>query len=273
MAGRLEAGALEAALAGLRFGRPLHFHAALGSTNDEAKRLAEAGAPEGLLVAADTQTAGRGRGARRWITAPGTALALSVVLRPALPPARATRLTMLAGVAVCEAVESTAGVSAALKWPNDVLLAGQKAGGILVETGLAGDRLDYAVVGIGLNVSQAPPRGTVDFPATDLESEAGRPVDRAALLRACLERLAAHYPDLAAEDGPLYSAWFGRLVWLGEAVTATTPEGTWHGRMTGADPDGALQVALDAGGTRRVLAGEVRLRLGEAHNQEASDVR
>lgn len=252
---------LLAALAGLRLGRPLHLHTEIGSTNDEAKQLAEAGAPEGLLVLAETQTAGRGRHGRRWLTPPGSGLALSLVLRPRLAARYAARVTMLAGVAVCEALEQVSGVRAGLKWPNDVLINGRKAAGILVETGLSGERLDYLVLGIGLNVSQAPPPEAVLYPATSVEAEAGQPVDRVALLRAILERLGRHYPDLAPDSDRLHAAWLARLLWLGQRVVAQSADGDYDGAMAGAAEDGALLIRLEGGEVRRVVAGEVSVRV------------
>jgi BirA family biotin operon repressor/biotin-[acetyl-CoA-carboxylase] ligase len=260
MSSDLHLPAVSRRLAGLRFGHPLYLYARIGSTNDEAKRLAQAGAPEGLLVLADTQTAGRGRQGRPWLTPPGTALALSLVLRPALAAEHAARVTMLAGVAVCEALEQTAGVPAALKWPNDVLIDGRKAGGILVESALSGTRLDYLVLGIGLNVSAAPPPEAVLFPATAVAAAAGRPVDRLALLRAILTRLAHHYPDLAPTSPRLPAAWRSRLLWLGERVVAQSPQGHYDGTVTGAADDGALLIRLDGGEVRRIVAGDVMVR-------------
>jgi BirA family biotin operon repressor/biotin-[acetyl-CoA-carboxylase] ligase len=178
-----------------------------------------------------------------------------------MPPTLSTRLVMLAGVAACEAVEMVAGVPAALKWPNDVLAGGKKVGGILLESGLALDRLDFAVLGLGLNVSQAPPPEGLDFPATALEAEAGRPVDRLKLLRASLDRLAQRYPEAsAAGDDRLFAAWRERLVWLGQPVTVRTQEGEWSGQAQGVDGAGALLVRLNGGEVRRVLAGDVSLR-------------
>lgn len=256
----LDAPSVQRALDGLRLGQPVHVHGSLGSTNDEARRLAEAGAPEGTLVVAETQTAGRGRQGRRWLTPPGTALALSLVLRPALAAEHAGRVTMLAGVAVCEALEQAAGVSPALKWPNDVLLKDRKAGGILVETGFSGAQLEYAVVGIGLNLTQAPPPEAVQFPATAVATEAGRPVERLAVLRAIVERLAAHWPHLEAAGGHLHRAWQQRLAWLGERVVVHSPEGDYHGTMDGVAADGALRLRLDSGEVKRIWAGDVSLR-------------
>ncbi len=261
MSAVLQAPAVLHALAGLRFGRPVYAYATLGSTNDEAKTLAEAGAPEGLLVLAETQTAGRGRQGRGWLTPPGAALALSLVLRPPLDAQHATRLTMLAGVAVCEALAQTTGVEAALKWPNDILLGGQKAGGILVECGLSGSRLDYAVLGLGLNLSTAPPPDAVRFPATSVEAAAGQPVDRLALLHVLLARLEHLYPSLPPNTGQLHAAWLSRLAWLGERVVAQSAEGDYDGCVTGAAEDGALLIKLDSGEVRRFVAGDVSVRV------------
>jgi BirA family biotin operon repressor/biotin-[acetyl-CoA-carboxylase] ligase len=247
-------------LEGLRFGHPIYLYLQIGSTNDEAKRLAEGGAPEGLLVVAEEQTAGKGRLGRQWLTPPGAALALSVILRPALPTLRAMRLTMLAGLAVCEAVQQVAGLAAQLKWPNDVLINGKKAGGILVEGGLVNDQLTYAVVGIGLNVSFVPDPASVEFPATSLNAEAGREIDRARLLRAILAALESRYPQLLANDPALAQAWAARLTLLHTPITLHSAEGVWHGQATGVDDDGALLLQLETGETRRILAGDVKLR-------------
>ena len=253
---------LRAALAGLRFGQPLHYFGAVGSTNDEARRLAEAGAPEGALVVADTQTAGKGRAGRRWLTPPGTALAFSLVLRPALAAGEAARLTMLAGLAVAEAAEAAAARPARLKWPNDVLVDGAKAGGILVESVLTGERLDYAVIGIGLNVSAAPPPEAVDFPAAALQNPGAAPIDRWRLLGDILARMEAVYRLATDADGEALRAfWAARLAWLGETVSARAADGEVVGRAEGVAADGALLIRLPSGEVRRVLAGDVRLRL------------
>jgi BirA family biotin operon repressor/biotin-[acetyl-CoA-carboxylase] ligase len=252
------AATLEAALHGLRFGVPLHFFESLGSTNDEARRLAEAGAPEGTLVAADEQTAGRGRAGRPWQTPRGVALAASFILRPALPPTRLGWLTMLGGLAAAEAIEAMAGVAAALKWPNDVLVNGQKVAGVLAESALEGERLAFVVLGIGVNVS-AVPTGAVGFPATSLAEAAGRPVDRVALLRALAASLGQWYPRL--EDESLREAWAARLAWQGQPVVVHQGEATVQGVAAGVDADGALLLRLESGEERRVVAGDVSLRL------------
>lgn len=254
--GMFHASELVRQLAGLRFGHPVQVFQQIGSTNDHAKRLAEGGAPEGLLVLAEEQTAGRGRMNRHWLTPPGTALALSLILRPTLPAAQLSRLTLLAGVAACEAIEQTTTVRAELKWPNDILLSGKKAGGILVEGAFNGEALDYAVLGLGLNVSWSPE--AVDFPATNVQAECGQTIDRAQLLRALLTRLETWAAALTAPA--LFEAWRARLVWLGQPIVIHTPEGELPGQAEDVDDDGALRVRLASGEMRRVLAGDVHLR-------------
>ena len=132
-------------------------YTSIGSTNDRARELAQRGTPEIALVVADEQLAGRGRQGRSWYTPPGTALAVSLLTRPAIPARHAMRLTMLAGLAAVEGIEQAAGLRLALKWPNDVVLPGAgrwwKVGGILTECAFQGDDIAYAVIGIGLNVN------------------------------------------------------------------------------------------------------------------------
>lgn len=245
-------------LHGLRLGRPLHVFAQLGSTNDHARELAEAGAPEGTLVLAEEQTAGRGRGGRRWLTPAGSALAFSLILRPPWPARHGARLSMLAGLAVCDALGQTAGLTAALKWPNDVLLNGRKTAGLLVESVLEGERLAYAVIGLGLNVSWAPPAEDVSFPATCVDYAAGRTIDRASLLRAVLAALEARYTLPEA----LFAEWRARLAWLGAPIVVHTAAGPEAGTAVDVTPEGALLVQLETGERRSFLAGEVSLRAG-----------
>jgi BirA family biotin operon repressor/biotin-[acetyl-CoA-carboxylase] ligase len=245
-------------LDGLRLGRPLYLFQEIGSTNDYAKRLAEGGAPAGALVLAEAQTHGRGRAGRDWLTPPGSALALSLILRPALPAVQAARLVMLAGVAACAALAQAAGLRAALKWPNDVLISGKKVAGILVETALRGETLDYAVLGLGLNVRWSPAPEQVDFPATHVEAEAGRAVERERLLYALLAQLDAHYPALLS--GAIFEDWRARLTMLDTPIELRTEAETLAGRAEGVTPEGALIFRAASGEVREVLAGDVRLR-------------
>lgn len=218
-----------------------------------------------LLVTAEEQTAGRGRMGRAWEAPAGSALLLSLALRPRwLAPERAVALVWMAAVALCEAVERAAGVPAALKWPNDLLLpdAGghAKAAGILLELSFGGAGLETAVIGCGVNVSAAPPPGRTRYPATSLEAAAGAPVSRLALLLALLERLDVWHDRLRAGDAPgLRAAWRARLHTLGRPASVEGPGGAIVGLAEDVDDDGALLIRDAAGALHRVSAGDVGL--------------
>jgi len=170
----------------------------VASTMDEARRLAEQGAPEGTAVVADSQTSGRGQAGRGWYSPPGQSILLSAVLRPDLAPADASWLTMTAALAMCETLAAWQPSAPRIKWFNDVLLDGRKVCGVLLETSITGDALDYVVLGLGLNVntdfSAAPP--DVRERATSLSQAAGRPLDREAVLQSWLTAFGARYERL-----------------------------------------------------------------------------
>jgi BirA family biotin operon repressor/biotin-[acetyl-CoA-carboxylase] ligase len=250
---------IEGALTTSHIGRSVHFWPAIGSTMDEARRLAEAGAAEDTLVVADEQTAGRGRLQRTWWAPAGTSLLLTLVLRPDLLPRQAQRLTMICSLAVCDAIAQVCGLEARVKWPNDVMIGGAKVCGILTELGLLGDRIEYALVGMGVNVNvdfgPAPP---LMAPATSLLAEVGSPVSRLELLAALLSGIEGRYEALRAGSS-LHEEWSARLATIGEQVLATIGEEQWHGLATGVDRDGALLIRLADGTLKRMLAGDVTL--------------
>jgi len=167
-------------------GRPVIFFDRVGSTNDVASRRAAAGEAEGLLVVADEQTAGRGRMGRSWRSPKGAGLLFSLLLRPPIPATRAAQLTMCLGLGAVEGIEGVTGLSPALKWPNDLLLDGRKLGGMLTDLRTAGFQVQYAVLGLGLNVNAVPS----DLAAVSISLSAvlGRAVDRVELLAEILAR-------------------------------------------------------------------------------------
>jgi BirA family biotin operon repressor/biotin-[acetyl-CoA-carboxylase] ligase len=247
------------------------------STNDLARQQAAAGRPEGLVVLAEEQTAGRGRAGRTWHAPAGSSVLMSLLLRPHwLVAADAFVLTMLAGVALCETVEDVALVRASLKWPNDLLLplgAGDtpllcKAAGILCETQLSGGQLEWVVIGIGLNVHTAP-SGSVDGQdlaryATAVDVAAGRRIERDALLAALLKRLDTRYQALRhGRRDELFAAWRARLATLGQPVTVRQPTQNGaepqllEGLAEDVDHTGALRVRDAKGAVYHVTAGDV----------------
>lgn len=246
-------------LASGELGRKIHYFEELESTNDEAHRLAEAGALHGEVVVADFQTRGRGRRGRSWVAPRGKALTFSIVLRPAIAPARAPEITIAAAVAAAEAAREMGAGSARIKWPNDVECKGRKIAGLLSELRAEPDRVRHAVLGVGVNVSLQ----MHDFPeelrpvATSLLLESGerqpRPLVCARLLEHVEEWLSLHETE---GFGPVADRWRELSSTLGRRV-----------RITGADPiegdavdlaeDGALLVRAAGGTLVRVLAGDV----------------
>jgi len=234
---------------GGRLAGPLRAYRSLESTQTLARAWAATGAPEGAVVLADYQTGGRGQRGRPWTAPAGTALLFSVVLRPRLPVARWPEIPLAMGCAVAEGLEAVAPVSAKLKWPNDVLVAGRKLAGILAE-GVASTP-PLVVLGIGVNVSQ---RDT-DWPA-DLAGTArslaglGAPVARETLLAALLARLARWYGVLLDEGfEPVRAAWHRRGL-LGIRVSLPDGEGT----TVDLGPGGELVVRRDDGRLAHLVA-------------------
>ena len=188
------------------------------------------------------------------------ATGFSVLVIALCSGAQAQQLTMVCSLAVCDAIAAVAGLQAQVKWPNDVLIGGRKVCGILTELGLSGDRLDYALLGVGVNVNldlaEAPP---LMAPATSLSAERGGTVSRLALLAAFLEGMETRCDALEAGRS-FHEEWARRLATIGEQVWVTSGEEQWRGEAIGVDEDGALLLRLDDGGLRRVLAGDVTLR-------------
>jgi BirA family transcriptional regulator, biotin operon repressor / biotin---[acetyl-CoA-carboxylase] ligase len=246
---------------GCLFAARVSWHAETGSTNADAAALAEAGAPEGCVVLADLQTAGRGRLGRSWTSPAGTGIYTSVLFRP--EPRVARMLTIAAGVALAEAIETVAGIVPVLKWPNDLYLgggpqSGRKVAGILAEAGVSGGQT-WVVLGFGINVLPAPFPHELASRATSLESELGRPVDRGELFAACLVQLAARYADLrASRCRDVVDAWRQRaLLTFGRPVEWVDEGGTKAGAVKDIDDEGGLLVDTEAG-IVRVVSGELR---------------
>lgn len=246
-------------------GNTLYCLEQVDSTNTYAKQLAMAGAPDGTVVAADCQTAGRGRMDRRFESPAGQGIYLTALLRPDLPPERLMPVTALAGVAVCQAVEEVCGVRLQLKWPNDPILNGKKLSGILTELSLEAEtgRMQYLVVGIGLNVGQTEE----DFPpelrevATSLRRELGTAVSRPALAAAEIRALDRLYEALRRGDlRPYLEAYRRDCVNLGRTVRLKGPAGEETATAVGIDEDFGLVVEDSMGKQRTIRSGEVSVR-------------
>jgi BirA family transcriptional regulator, biotin operon repressor / biotin---[acetyl-CoA-carboxylase] ligase len=233
------------------------WYAEVGSTNDVAASLADRGEPEGAVVVADAQSAGRGRHGRAWASPPGAGLYMSMVVRPA---AHAVGLlTIAAGVALADGVHAATGLRPQLKWPNDVYIGGRKLAGILAEAGTSTSGVQHVVLGCGINLMPAAYPAEVAARATSIESELGRPIDRGLLLVECLAALHARYCQLQSNArASVIAGWRDRAVsTFGRRVEWDVAGVTRHGVAEDIDENGALLVR-DGSTRARVISGEVR---------------
>jgi BirA family biotin operon repressor/biotin-[acetyl-CoA-carboxylase] ligase len=242
----------------------VHYVAIATSTQDVAAELARSGSAPGTVVIAETQSAGRGRKTHRWYSPPGVNLYLTVILRPRIDPAELPRLSLAAGVAVAQALESFAPGLVGLKWPNDIWLRGKKAGGILAQTMKVGARDETAVVllGIGLNVNLEAQQIPIDLrgSATSLCIEVGKPCDRVRLAAALFEHLHKILAELETEGFSAIRARWERLSPLtGKTVNVLDCGNRFAGKVIGIDEDGALLLKTESEKPIRLRAGEVTL--------------
>ncbi len=243
-------------------GRDIRVFRETTSTNDVCEKLARDGVPEGVVVFAEAQRKGRGRLGRRWVSPPRQGLWFSALLRPGFPPQSATRLVSAAATAVARAISVQTGLTASIKWPNDILVGRRKAAGILTEIGAELDTVRHAIVGIGLNVNQ----GRDDFPpelsdsATSLRIEAGRTIDRVSLAVAILEELDADYARVCrGEFEAVADEWESLCVTLGKAVRIRMGDRSIQGVAESLDDDGILIVRTQHGRLERITGGDVTL--------------
>lgn len=227
------------------------------STNDEAGRLARAGARHGTVVIADSQRAGRGRDGRAWQSPPGMGLYMSAVLRPPLPLPDVPPMTLAIGIGLCDAARAT-GAPATLKWPNDLLVDGRKLAGVLVEAQSQGPRLEAVVIGIGVNIRGELPE-PVAGTAITLESAARSTIDREAFIAALFAHV-EHWVDRYVATGleEIIPAWQDRMA-LGLAARATVDGAPITGIVSGLDDEGALLLRSGDGTVHAVRSGDVEV--------------
>lgn len=228
----------------------------IGSTSDEAKRFARDGAGEGLIVWAKTQTAGRGRRGRAWVSPPGN-LHMSLVLRPNCPAGVAAQLGFVAALGMAAALgELAPGVAVRCKWPNDLLANGKKIAGILLETEMvAGEYPDFVVIGIGVNLASSP----IDtpYPTTSLAEEGGGGIAPEIVLTRFAESF-AKWISAWRQVGflPVRKAWLSQAIGLGGPIQVRLERDTLDGRFLDLADDGALMLGMPDG-SKRIAAGEV----------------
>jgi len=263
MSRKLSVNQLQDGLRTRRFGRSILFSREVDSTNKWARELATYGADEGTVTTAETQTKGRGRLNREWVSPTG-GLWFSIILRPNVSPTEAVRLTFVAGLAVTKVLREMFDLRAETKWPNDVLANGRKICGVLAEMNTTGETVNFVVVGVGVNVNfdveNVFPK-QLKRVATSLEKELGRKVELENLFRALLERLENLY-ELFVEEGfnPILEQWKNYAGFLGCKVEVSSPTGKMSGSALDIDDEGALVLRLEDGTVKRVFVGDVSVR-------------
>lgn len=238
-------------------GQRLIYYPSLTSTNDEAKREARQGAAEGTVIIAGEQTAGKGRIKRIWLSPEGS-LAISVILYPSM--VHLSSLIMLASLAVVFSIKAVTGLMPQIKWPNDILLNGRKVSGILIESEMRGSRVNYSIIGIGVNVNfRASGYPDIASIATSLSEEMGREVSLTDLVQQLLAEIERLY--LALREGEsLYEDWRDSLVTLGRRVQVTSGDSIYEGIAESVARDGALLLRQPGGQLTRIVAEDVTLR-------------
>lgn len=246
-------------LKGSLFGKRIYHFFKVDSTNRVALDLGHAGEPEGAVILAEEQTAGRGRAGRNWHSERAAGIYVTLLLRPKLAPVQAPLLTIMAGLAARSAIEAQTGLMVDLKWPNDLLIGGKKAGGILTEMHAEPGQVRFVIVGIGLNVNQERFPGELGTTATSLRAEGGKPQSRLELLVRLLGEFESDYNRFLREGSAAVVDRFAAVSSYarGKRVRVSNGKETFTGITAGLAPEGLLQVRRENGQVVPVIAGDV----------------
>jgi BirA family biotin operon repressor/biotin-[acetyl-CoA-carboxylase] ligase len=243
-------------------GHSIHYYQETGSTNDEAFRLGMEGAPEGTVVVANSQSAGKGRLQRSWFSPPSSNIYTSVILRPEFNPADAPRITIMAGLAAAQTIETCCPRKARIKWPNDILLDGKKICGILAQMQAGEDKIDFVILGIGINVNVA----TDEFPpeirntATSIAVQTGAFHSRQDLLITLYKNLSKWYKALTSNGFEMIrEEWLKMASLIGCETQVKFGNEIIKGKALGIDERGALVISDSKGKVLKILAGDASI--------------
>lgn len=248
-------------------GHHIHYIKSTASSNEVGKRLAEQGCADGMVIVAEEQTSGKGRLSRGWFSPMGCGVWCSVILRPPFLPQEASKCTLLAAVAVIKAINKYKGVNARIKWPNDVLLEGKKMVGILTEMSAEFGRINYIVIGTGINtnVPAALVPEELKELAISVADVAEEPVERVQILADYLKNMEELYETVITQGfGPVFDEWRKYSNTIGQAVRVIAPDKTYFGTAVDIDEDGLLIVKKEDGTLEKVIAGDVSIRPADA---------
>lgn len=233
-----------------------------GSTNNDCRAYLEEGRGHGLLVVADTQKGGKGRRGRSWSSPPGTTISMSLGLKPDFEPMKASMLTLVMALSVANAIEDVCNISAAIKWPNDIVVNRKKVCGILTEMNAQLDYIENVVIGVGINVSQTEFEEEIKMTATSLSLETKSAVSRVALIQKTMEYFEQHYEVFCQTHdlSTIMVEYNSKLANVNAVVRVLDPKGEWEGMALGINKEGELLVKKEDQTVEAVYAGEVSVR-------------
>lgn len=243
------------------WGKNFHFLPEIDSTNDQLVRMARQGAPHGTVLIADRQTSGKGRLGRSFLSLPGVGIYMSILLRPKCRPQELMHLTCATGVHICDAIEKAVGLRPGIKWTNDIVVGRKKLAGILTKLSLTPDgRVDYAIVGVGLNCSQTEFPEELRGKACSLHMVLGTTVDRAKIAAAMMEGLYEMDRDLLTGREEMLQRYRRDCITIGQDISLVRGDETRYGHALDVDQEGALIVRFPNGSVEAVSSGEVSVR-------------
>lgn len=243
-------------------GEDIYYYPVTDSTNIRIKQLAESGAIHGTLAVADMQEGGKGRRGRSWYSEAGTGVWMSILLRPEFAPEQASMITLVAALSVATAINEKSGLSAKIKWPNDIVVCGKKVCGILTEMSLEADYISYVVCGIGINVNHKDFPKDISGTATSLAIECDKKINRAELIASVWKHFESYYERFceAGDMSLLAEQYNDMIVNNGRFVRVLDPKGEWSGKAVGINNKGELLIEKEDGSICEVYSGEVSVR-------------
>lgn len=243
-------------------GKKLYCFEETGSTNIDAKRFAEEGDPDGTLVVADSQSSGRGRRGRSWSSPKGTSIYMSLALKPSYQPDKASMITLIMALAVAKGIREMTGMSAMIKWPNDIVVNKKKVCGILTEMNVESDYIHSVVIGVGINVNEQDFPEEIRETATSLFLEAGKKITRAQLVALTMKHFERDYETFLQKEDlrDLLDEYNDLLINIDKKVKVLDPIREWEGTAKGINAKGELLVENEKGKLIEVYAGEVSVR-------------
>lgn len=242
-------------------GKEIFYYDEVGSTNDEIRILESNGAKEGIVVISELQNRGKGRLQREWVMSRGEAIAMSILIKPEIPPFMAPGITQVIALSVVKGLNLSTDLNFSIKWPNDIILNSKKVCGILTEMDGEIDNLNYIIIGIGINVNQSSIEKELSHKATSLKIEGGKHIERKIIVSNILNEFEVNY-EIFKNQGitPFLDALKKYSALIGKKVIISNPFKTFSGKVVDIDPEGYLVVEDEDGNLQSIVGGDISIR-------------